>query len=62
METVFQRGTSFAQNSIMSVTMRIAGRGGTSQACWAMNSFRQSFCTVPPMAVRGMPRWSASAM
>ena len=34
----------------MSVTMRIAGRGGTSHACCAMNSFRQSFCTVPPIS------------
>ncbi len=51
MLTVFQRGTSREQNSIMSVTMRIAGRGGTSHACCAMNSFRQSFWTVPPMPV-----------
>ena len=35
----------------MSVTMRIAGRGGTSHACCAMNSLRQSFWTVPPMLV-----------
>ena len=45
----------------MSVTMRIAGRGGTSHACCAMNSLRQSFCTVPPMLFREMPRLSASA-
>jgi hypothetical protein len=43
MLTLFQRGTSVLQNSIMSLTIRIAGRGGTSHACWAMNSFRQSF-------------------
>ncbi len=61
MLTVFQRGTSFEQNWIMSVTTRIAGRGGTSHACCAMNSLRQSFCTVPPMASRAMPRLSARA-
>ncbi len=61
MLTLFQRGTSFAQNSIESVTMRIAGRGGTTQACWAMNSLRQSFWTVPPILSRGIPRLSANA-
>ena len=34
---------------------------GTSQACCAMNSFRQSFCVVPPIFLRSMPRLSASA-
>ena len=37
-------------------------RGGTSHACCAMNSFRQSFWTVPPILLRGTPRASASAM
>ena len=46
----------------MSVTIRMAGRGGTSHACCAMNSFKQSFWTVPPILSRAMPRLSASAM
>jgi hypothetical protein len=61
MLTVFHRGTSREQNSIMSVTIRMAGRGGTSHACCAMNSFRQSFWMVPPILSRPMPRLSARA-
>jgi hypothetical protein len=61
MDTGFQRGISFVANSMVSVTSRIAGPGGTSQACCAMNSFRQSFCAVPPILPRGIPRVSASA-
>ena len=61
MLTVFHRGMRSVQNSIMSVTMRMAGRGGTTQACWAMNSLRASFWTVPPSFSSGMPRFSPRA-
>ena len=42
-EIVFHFGTSFVQNSKMSVISRIDGRGGKMYSFCAMNSFRMSF-------------------
>ena len=46
----------------MSVTMRIAGRGGTSHSFCAMYSLSMSFWMVPPSFAIGMPCFSARAM
>ena len=60
-DTGCQRGIFRLQKSIMSTTMRTAGRGGTIHSFWAMYSFSMSFWTVPPMLFREMPRLSARA-
>jgi hypothetical protein len=61
-EIGFQRGISFAQNSIMSTTSRTAGRGGMIHSFWAMYSLRMSAWMVPPRTARGTPCFSAAAM
>src|SRR3989442_14890552 len=62
MEMVFHFGTSLAQYSIESTTSRIDGSGGKMNSFWAMNSFRMSFCSVPPSLAAGTPCFSATAM
>src|SRR3989454_12392160 len=62
MEMVFHFGTSLAQNSIESTTSRIDGAGGKMNSFCAMNSFRMSFCSVPPSCAAGTPCFSATAM
>ena len=59
-ETVFQRGTSLAQNSMVSTTSRIEGSGGKMNSFWAMNSLRMSFCRVPPTCSQLTPCFSAT--
>jgi hypothetical protein len=61
METGFQRGISFAQNSIMSQTIFTAGRGGTIHSFCAMYSFSMSAWTVPPSLARATPCFSPTA-
>ena len=51
---------SRAQNSIMSVTIRIAGSIGKHHSFWAMYSFRMSVWIVPPSLSRGTPCSSAT--
>jgi len=58
---VFQRGASAAQYSIESTTSRIEGSGGKMYSFWAMYSFRMSFWSVPPTALKGTPCFSATA-
>ena len=55
-------GMCFEQNSIMSTTMRTAGRGPTIHSFWAMNSFNMSFWIVPPRRSIDTPCFSATAM
>ncbi len=50
------------QNSIMSMTIRTAGRGGTIHSFCAMYSLSMSFWIVPPSFVSGTPCFSATAM
>ena len=59
-EIVFQRGTSFAQNSKMSVMSRIDGRGGKMYSFCAMNSLRMSFWIVPDSVCQLAPCFSAT--
>ena len=61
METLCQRGISAAVNAMTSRTSRIDWRGGKTNSFCAWYSFRMSFCSVPPMARRGMPVSSAWA-
>ena len=42
-DTVFQRGTSLVQYSMVSTTSRIEGSGGKMYSFWAMYSFKMSF-------------------
>src|SRR5450759_1286352 len=58
---VFQRGSSFEQNSKMSVTSRIDGRGGKMYVPRAMYSLRMSFWVVPLTWERETPCFSAAA-
>jgi len=58
---VFHFGSLSVQNASMSRMMRIAGRGGQIHSFCAMNSFRISFCSVPPIWSYGTPRFSATA-
>src|SRR5712692_4055148 len=60
-ETGCQRGTSRAQNSIMSTTILSDGSGGQIHSFCAMNSFSMSFWMVPPSCVQGTPCSSATA-
>ena len=48
METGCHFGMCFAVYSIMSTTIRVAGRGPTTHSFWAMYSLRTSFWMVPP--------------
>ena len=59
---MFHFGTSVAQYSIESTTSRIDGAGGKMNSFCAMNSFRMSFCSVPPSCDAGTPCFSATAM
>ena len=61
METGFHCGMSLAQNSIMSTTIRTAGRGGTIHSFCAMYSLSMSVWMVPPRRARGTPCFSATA-
>ena len=61
-DTGCQRGMCRVQKSIMSTTMRTAGRGGTIHSFWAMYSFSMSFWIVPPSFSIGTPCFSATAM
>ncbi|GBD29883.1 hypothetical protein HRbin32_00975 [bacterium HR32] len=61
MEMGFHWGVSRTQNSKVSITSFMLGRGGTIHSFWAMNSLRQSFWMVPRSFDRGMPRRSATA-
>ena len=58
---MFQRGSSAAQNSKMSVTRRIDGPGGKIHVPRAIYSLRMSFWVVPEIRSRATPRFSAAA-
>src|SRR5207237_9736920 len=60
METGCHLGISAVQNRIMSVTIRIDGRGGKMNSFCAWYSFRMSFWMVPPRSARAVPFFSAS--
>ena len=57
---MFQRGSSRAENSKMSVTRRIDGRGGKMYVPRAMYSLRMSFWIVPATCALGTPWFSAA--
>ena len=61
MDTLCQRGISAAVKEMTSRTRRIDCRGGNTNSFCAWYSFRMSFCSVPPIARRGMPVSSACA-
>jgi len=56
-----QRGSSAAQNPIMSVTRRIDGLGGNRNSFSAWYSLRMSAWMVPPSRWRATPAASATA-
>src|ERR1700685_4341357 len=59
-DTACQRGTFFAQNSIMSVTILSEGRGGLIHSFCAMDSLNMSSGSVPATALHGTPWRSAT--
>ncbi len=61
MLTGFHLGKCLAQYSIMSVVSFTEDFGGNMHNFWAKNSFRLSFCVVPPIFSLGTPCLSPTA-
>jgi hypothetical protein len=60
-EIALNRGTSSAQNSIVSAIKRSDGRGGQIHVPRLTYSFRMSFWIVPRSFAPSTPRFSAAA-